>query len=59
MSVPNDNEAKKIEGTTFMCEVPAALGRVTKLEKKRGKIIARTESGQTMIVPTGKSQGNI
>jgi hypothetical protein len=48
----NDNP-KKIEGAVFICEAPAELGAVTKLEVKRGKVIARTESGRTMIVPVG------
>lgn len=51
----NDNP-EKIEGTTFVCEVPKEFGAVTKLEVKRGKVIARTESGQTMIVPVNGQQ---
>jgi hypothetical protein len=39
------------EGATYVCEVPKELGAVTKIETKRGKVIVRTESGQTMIVP--------
>lgn len=39
---------------TFVCEVPASLGRVTKLRVERGKVIAETESGVKMIVPTGE-----
>lgn len=45
------DEPKRIEGTTYVCEVPKELGAVVKLEVKWGKVIARTESGHTMIVP--------
>jgi hypothetical protein len=45
------DEAKWLEGATYVCEVPKELGAVTKIETKRGKVIVRTESGQTMIVP--------
>lgn len=41
----------RIEGATYVCTVPAELGTVTKLEVKGGRVIARTESGHTMIVP--------
>jgi hypothetical protein len=44
----------KIEGATFICEVPAELGAVTELEVKNGKVVAETESGVQMIVPTAK-----
>lgn len=47
------DEPKRIEDAVFVCEVPRELGAVTKLEVKRGKVIARTEGGQTMIVPVG------
>jgi hypothetical protein len=50
------DEPKILEGAVFVCEVPKDLGAVTKLEKKGGKIIARTESGTSMIVPVGNGQ---
>lgn len=46
------DEPKWIEGATYVCTVPEELGAVTGLEVKRGRVIARTKSGQTMIVPT-------
>lgn len=39
---------------TFVCEVPRDLGAVTKLKKRGGKIVAETESGIEMIIPTEK-----
>jgi hypothetical protein len=45
------DEVKWLEGTTYVCEIPKDLGAVTKIEMKRGKVIVRTESGHTMIVP--------
>jgi hypothetical protein len=39
------------EGLTYVCDIPKELGAPTKIEMKRGKVIVRTESGQTMIVP--------
>lgn len=36
----------------YVCEVPKELGRVIKLEAIKGKVVARTESGITMVVPT-------
>lgn len=41
-------------GAVFVCEVPSALGRVTKLEQRNGKVVASTESGIEFIVPTVK-----
>ena len=43
---------RTLKGWTFVCEVPKSLGPVTKLEDRKGQLIARTESGTTMIVPT-------
>lgn len=40
-----------IRAATFLCSVPDELGAVTKLEIKKGRVIARTESGTTLIVP--------
>ena len=51
------DEVKRIEGATFVCEIPEQLGSVTKIEVKRGKVIVRTESGQTMIVPRSRPAG--
>lgn len=39
------------QGLTYVCEVPNGFGAVIKLEVKRGRVVARTESGQTMILP--------
>lgn len=39
------------EGTEFICKVPDALGRVTRLVVRDGKVSAQTESGIEMIVP--------
>ena len=39
------------EGCTYVCTVPHELGAVVKMEIKRGSVIARTESGMTMIIP--------
>jgi hypothetical protein len=41
---------------TYVCTVPPELGAVTKLEVKGGRVIARTESGYTMIVPQATEQ---
>lgn len=40
-----------LSGCKYLCNVPPDLGAVTKLELVSGKIVARTESGITMIVP--------
>lgn len=45
---------KRIEGATFVCELPHELGAVTKLSKRGSKIVAETESGTPFIVPVGK-----
>lgn len=50
------SEVVRREGLKYVCEVPHALGRPTKIEIKRGKVIVRTESGQTMIVPVGSNK---
>lgn len=50
------DELERFEGSTFICEVPKELGAVTKLEVKGGGVIARTESGTSMIVPVGNGQ---
>jgi hypothetical protein len=42
---------ERFEDTAYLCTIPASLGAVTKLEVKGGRVIARTESGHTMIVP--------
>ncbi len=54
MADDDDKDANvwRIDGTVFVCEVPPALGRVTKLSLKGGKVVAETESGTPMIVPT-------
>lgn len=39
-------------GAAFVCEVPPALGRVTKIKSQGGKVFVETESGTQMIVPT-------
>lgn len=44
--------AVPILGAEFVCEVPASLGRVTRLRVEGGKVTAETESGIKMIVPT-------
>lgn len=44
---------RRYSGTTFVCEVPHELGPVIRLEQRGGKVIAHTESGMQMIVPTG------
>ena len=49
-----DFQWKPIKGATFVCTLPAALGAVTKLEVKNGKVVATTSSGVPFIVPTGK-----
>lgn len=45
-------EAIPILDAEFICEVPPELGRVTKLRIKGGRVVAETESGTRMIVPT-------
>jgi hypothetical protein len=42
-----------MQGATYVFDVPKALGRVTGLKQQNGKVIAETESGTQMIVPTG------
>lgn len=45
------SETITISGCEYICAVPPDLGAVTKLELVRGRVLARTESGITMIVP--------
>lgn len=45
---------ERIEGATFVCELPQELGAVTKLSNRGGKIVAETVSGTPFIVPVGK-----
>ena len=45
--------AGAVRDMTFVCEVPRGLGNVTALEPRGNKLIARTESGIELIVPTG------
>ncbi len=44
-------ETFSISGCEYICSVPEELGAVTKLELSHGRVLARTESGITMIVP--------
>lgn len=37
--------------TQFICNVPAELGLVTRLQVRNGKVVAQTASGIEMIVP--------
>ncbi len=39
-------------GAEFVYTVPKELGRVTKLRSQNGRVIAETESGAEMIIPT-------
>ena len=41
----------RVAGTTFVCALPDGIGNPTKLEVKNGRVICRTDSGITMIVP--------
>jgi hypothetical protein len=38
------------KGAALVCNVPAPLGRVTALTVRNGKLVAKTESGISMIV---------
>jgi hypothetical protein len=40
-------------GFTFVCELPRALGNVTGLEVRNGRVVADTDSGIKMILTTG------
>jgi hypothetical protein len=44
-------EPIRLEGTTFICKVPDALGRVTRLVVRGNRVSAETESGIDMIIP--------
>lgn len=48
--MPTD-DLEYVSGCGFICEVPSALGRVTKLEIRGGKLVAETESGIDFIAP--------
>lgn len=38
-------------GFEFICSIPPALGKVTKLKLRGGAVVCETESGIEMIVP--------
>lgn len=40
----------KIEGATFFCELPAALGAVTGMRVQDGRLVCDTESGIPFII---------
>lgn len=42
---------KRLDGATFICEVPPDLGEVTGLKMRGGRVVASTASGIEMIVP--------
>lgn len=48
--------AVRVSDAVFVCDVPKALGGVVRLEQRGGRIVAVTESGMEMIVPTFFSQ---
>lgn len=41
-----------ISGCEYVCNVPPELGAVTGLEMSHGRVLARTESGISMIIPS-------
>ena len=42
----------KTSDATYLCVVPPELGHVTKLTVVNDRVVAETESGVKMIVPT-------
>ncbi len=54
-AVANDEAIPRRPDATFICFVPAALGPVTNLSIRGGKVVVETESGIDMIVPNGKA----
>ncbi len=55
MSVAKVGEAIPLMDAEFICEVPPELGRVTKLRIKGDRVMATTESGIEMIIPTHRA----
>lgn len=41
----------KLRDAKYHCELPKALGDVTKLKERNGRIVAETKSGIFFIVP--------
>lgn len=48
---PKTGHISRRSGTTFVCELPSALGDVTKLIVKNDRLVAETQSGIPFIVP--------
>ena len=46
------SEPRRIEGATFVCEVPSQLGAVTGFKQSGERVYAETESGIQMLIPT-------
>jgi hypothetical protein len=44
-------EPTRRPGAIFVCEVPDALGAVTKLRTIRNRVVAVTESGVVIMLP--------
>lgn len=51
-----DSFAPSIVGAELVHVLPTALGAITKLEIRRGKLVAKTASGITMITHAGKDE---